>query len=95
MFLYTIVPIEAMFDESEAPKTVEVVRGHMRLLVTPVSHARGRIVQVISSNPHDFLVPSLQPGTEIALLEGDAVVGPPWDEAESHDPEAYFTGGLL
>lgn len=71
MILYTIVPTEEIFTEPDPPQTFEVVRGEMRLLVSAAGGARATVVRVISSNPNDYLNPTLQPGEVIPLDAGD------------------------
>lgn len=71
MILHTIVPLEEIFDEPGTQEMLEITRGEMRLIVTPTGNARGRVVQVISSDPADYLIAQYQPGLEIDLLAAD------------------------
>lgn len=69
--LYTIVPHEEIFAEEHEPELVEVVRGEMRLVVSPMSTGEAQVVRVISSNPNDYLLSNYQPGQTIKLIASD------------------------
>jgi hypothetical protein len=69
--LYTIVPVEVIFDESDAEGAVnkpseEVIEidGAM-LMIEPDGIGRGRIKRIISTAPEHFLDPRWQPGMTV------------------------------
>jgi hypothetical protein len=61
--LYTVIPEEAVLQGLEDLKASEEIyyRGR-RLLVQPLSFRQVRIVQLISSDPTDYLDMELTPG---------------------------------
>lgn len=69
MLLYTIVPEEIVFkrSEDEIESTQEIVYGGKKMLVYPVGFKQFQVVQLISSDPNDFLDTELQPGSVITL----------------------------
>src|SRR5690606_4503022 len=81
MLLYTIVPEDVIFgDDEEEEKGPELryvgpTGGGAFALVTPVGDGTGRIVRWISSNPGDYLDPSLAPGRLVRLPGGEVETG--------------------
>lgn len=69
MIHHTLLPMESVFDGWDQPRSAprEVVINGVTMLVEPVNESEARIVRLISSNPQDFLNPSLQPGMTIAF----------------------------
>ena len=66
--LYSIVSEEIVFQGFEELKaSKEISYQGKRLLVQPLSMTRAQIVQIISTDPSDFLSPELQPGTVIEM----------------------------
>jgi len=72
MLLYTLVPLEQIFDEDDMDnkprkkrRTLEV--GKVMLEVEESNDAEYEIVKLISSNPADYLNTKYQPGNKIAL----------------------------
>lgn len=65
MLLYTIVPPEMIFDESqeELPQEIEIKDGSVSLLCQTFPGGEMRISRIISSNPQDYLKPGWQPGS--------------------------------
>ncbi len=64
MILYTALPLELIWEgySEFSPKYEEITKDGQLLLIEPVSFNRGKIVRLISSNPQDYMNPSLQPG---------------------------------
>lgn len=70
--LYTVVPDEVIFgpddgEEEAAPTAFAWQRGRAAVQVVPVGERLGRIVRVFSTDPRDYLDPSLEPGRLIEL----------------------------
>ncbi len=73
MLLYTIFSPEEVWDEGE---TVEeepftVTMEGKKLLVSPAGPGRGRILQLLSTDPADFLDSRWEPGKMIFWLKPD------------------------
>ncbi|NSL51125.1 YlzJ-like family protein [Calidifontibacillus erzurumensis] len=69
MILYTTMPSELIFQENHqscSKQTIIEVNG-LSLLVEPVSHEECRVIQVLSTNPYDFLNDAIQPGSLLSL----------------------------
>lgn len=65
MILYTPMPLELVLEglEDYRPQYEEVVvRGH-KLLVERTGVNQAKLVRLLSTNPNDFLDPSLFPGS--------------------------------
>lgn len=63
--LYSIIPAEIVFDETddEAPNTYQQITfDNRQFIVEPMEDNCVRIVQLISSDPTDFMNTSYQPG---------------------------------
>ena len=68
MVLYTIVPEEVIFQSTEEiAASQEVVYNGKRILVQPIDFKSFKIVQLISSDPSDYLLTDFQPGSVITL----------------------------
>lgn len=68
MMLYTVMPLEVIFQEEEENGGYRSVNiGGVELEVEEISPGRGKIVRVISTDPCVFLNPSLQPGTQVQI----------------------------
>ncbi len=66
MILHTVLPIELVLEGLDQDRRfVEVDIGGVRMQVEPVSAEEATIVRIISTDPRDFLNPSLQPGRRI------------------------------
>ncbi len=67
MILWTPLPIEAVTEGLEpAPAATMEVRVRGRLVeVAPVGAGAGRVVRLHSTDPQDYLAPSLQPGAVV------------------------------
>ncbi len=74
MLLYTVVPPELIFEEeagaaADPPAApIEIQKGSVRLMVDPLPGGQGRISQIISTNPQDYLNPAWQPGTIMSIF---------------------------
>lgn len=67
--LYTVVPEEAMFQEinMEVKQTMYLI--HQRpVLCIEKPHGKLEVVQLLSTDPQDFLRNDFYPGQEISLL---------------------------
>ncbi len=71
MILYTALPLELILEgyEEFSPKYEEIKKDGQLLLIEPISFNRGKIVRLISSNPQDYMNPSLQPGEIIGITD--------------------------
>ncbi len=69
MILYTILPNEAVFptDQSAYEQQKVVEWNGVQLLVERTSLTECRVVQVLSTNPQDYLNESTQPGQMLTL----------------------------
>ncbi|MFC7392605.1 YlzJ-like family protein [Scopulibacillus cellulosilyticus] len=69
MILYTICPLEDIFEEEEKQpgkkQTIEV--NGVKLIVEDKGDNNYEIVQLISSNPQDFLDGRYQPGEKLTM----------------------------
>ena len=69
MFLYTVVPIEeVMKSEADEVKEVELIylqAGSGCLAVEMMKDGSGKIVNLISSDPNDYMNPSWAPGNVV------------------------------
>lgn len=69
MMLYTIYPLELILadddEKIEAPVTMEV--EGVKLIVEAAGSDQYKIVQLISSDPRDFLDERFQPGKAITM----------------------------
>ena len=68
--MWTIIPPELIWEGVEAkPKELLQMKWQgTQVLVEPMAFARGKIVQVLSTEPNDFLRPELQPGLIIDVM---------------------------
>lgn len=74
MFLYTIMPLEEVLAEGEETATggpFEMTVEGKKFLVTPEGPGQGRIMQLLSTDPADFLDPRWRPGNMIIWLKTD------------------------
>ena len=63
MIIWTIMPLEQVFDGMDKPPTYEEIEyKNVKLQVERISSAQCRIIRIISTNPWDFLEPKFQPG---------------------------------
>lgn len=74
MMLYTIVPIETIFEEEDSagtgvfsPTPIMIRRDGIDLLVEQMPGGEYRIQRLISTNPRDFLNPKWQPGSILSI----------------------------
>jgi len=69
MVLHTIVPEEIVFQgqQEELSGSQEIEFKGKKVLVQPLDFKRFRVVQIISSDPTDFLDSELQPGAVVTL----------------------------
>ncbi|KAF0195421.1 MAG: hypothetical protein FD169_1390 [Bacillota bacterium] len=68
MVLYTIVPEEVILEGAEEVcASQEIVYNGKRILVHPIDFKSFKIVQLISSDPSDFLSTDFQPGSIITM----------------------------
>ncbi|NPV25991.1 MAG: hypothetical protein HPY81_00765 [Firmicutes bacterium] len=75
MILYTALPIELILEGSECERKFRQIElDGVKLLVEATGEEEGRIVQVLSSDPNDFLNPSFQPGQTVKFYSCAAVV---------------------
>ncbi|EKN63941.1 YlzJ-like family protein [Schinkia azotoformans] len=69
MIMYTTMPHELIFQEnldSYSKQSIINVNG-LSLVVEPLSNEECRVVQVLSTNPYDFLNNAYSPGSIIML----------------------------
>jgi len=72
MLLYTIIPPEYIFEESD-PETeqeaeFEIKRGSLSLLVQPLPGGQAKVSRIISTNAQDYLNPQWQPGSIMSIF---------------------------
>ena len=69
MILYTILPHEAVFppEQSAYDKQNIIEWNGVELLVERTSLTECRVVQVLSTNPQDYLNEATQPGQMLTL----------------------------
>ncbi len=67
MLLYTVIPIESIFDSDSnnesPPDEVEIDQGRTSLLAQSLPGGQYKITRIISTDPQDYLKPEWQPGT--------------------------------
>jgi hypothetical protein len=75
MILYTIIPLEAVFDwETEngfhefSTDEVLIKQGSVSLLTQPLPGGQYKINRIISTDPQDYLKPEWQPGSIMSLF---------------------------
>lgn len=74
MMLYTIIPLEAIFDpemetsSGESTAEVEIKQGPVSLLAQPLPGGQYKINRIISTDPQDYLRPEWQPGSIMSLF---------------------------
>jgi hypothetical protein len=73
LVLYTVIPPEEVLAEEEtaAGQPFEMTVGGRKLLVAPEGPGQGRIMQLLSTDPADFLDPRWSPGNMIIWLKTD------------------------
>ncbi|GGH82017.1 hypothetical protein JOD43_002712 [Pullulanibacillus pueri] len=67
---YTIVPHEILFDEDHDVPTAQrrtIQVDGVPLIIEQSSTSEYEIVQILSSNPQDFLSEKIQPGKKMTL----------------------------
>lgn len=64
MILWTIAPIETLLTDNQKmlPQKVINYQG-IPLLIESISPNQYKIVQILSTNPNDYMINSLQPGS--------------------------------
>jgi len=68
LLLYTPIPIETVIDGIDKNyefKEIEI--NGVKLIIEPISINQGKIVQLISTNPQDYLNPNFSPGKIITF----------------------------
>lgn len=72
MLLYTIIPMESIFesetDNQEDFHEIEIMQGQASLLIQSISGGKYKITRIISTDPQDYLRPEWQPGTIISSI---------------------------
>lgn len=73
LILWTVMPLELVFENVATPQTfVELRQGKRLFLLQPQPDGRAKLVRLISSDPRDFLNPAWQPGTILPWPGPDA-----------------------
>lgn len=69
MIHYTVLPNEMVFEDEDEPKSNERVVDidGVQLIVQPQSDMEYKIVQLISSDPMQFMNPRYQPGNTVPI----------------------------
>lgn len=76
MFLYTIVPLEYIFDTDndekepdepgrKEPEEVQIKQNGVTVLAQPLPGGQMKITRLVSTNPQHYLQSDWQPGTVI------------------------------
>ena len=70
MILYTTMPLATVLQglEDLNPSYLEMEVSGTRLVVEGTGLGQGRIVRLLSTDPQDYLNPSLQPGMTINFV---------------------------
>ncbi len=71
MLIWSVVPSETIWqsaDEKQRTQTKVTEVNGIKVLVEPLSDGKGRICQVMSTNPADFLRTDLAPGAIVSLV---------------------------
>lgn len=71
MLLYTIIPMETIFESETdnwegSHNEIEMVQGRASLLVQSLPGGKYKVTRIISTDPQDYLRPEWQPGTIIS-----------------------------
>lgn len=69
MIMYTTMPHELIFQEnldSYSKQSIIEING-LSLVVEPISNGECRVVQVLSTNPYDFLNNAYAPGSILMM----------------------------
>jgi hypothetical protein len=76
MILYSIVPVEIVFDGGDevANKYQEIEYLGEKVVVSPLTNNEYEIVRIISTSPKSYLDPRLQPGNRIKATWNESVV---------------------
>jgi len=78
MFLYTIVPIQEVMnlntDEITKQNIVYLNAGSGLLAVEMMEHGKGKIINLISSDPYDYMNSSWTPGSIIDIFSKQHVL---------------------
>lgn len=75
MILYTAMPLELVLEDNECERKFQQVEiDSVKLLVEATGREEGRIVQIISTNPDDFLNPDIQPGRTVKFFPSGRVI---------------------
>jgi hypothetical protein len=71
MIIYTTMPLELVFadyEKVEKQKIQEIdMGGGVKMMVEPMGDYQGKIVRIISPNPHDYMNPRFAPGQTISF----------------------------
>lgn len=71
MLIWSVVPSETIWqneNEAQLPqRKITEVKG-TKVLVEPMADGKGRVCQVLSTNPADFLREDLTPGAIVNLI---------------------------
>jgi hypothetical protein len=65
--LYTVMPLDVIFQEEEEGGYRELELGGVQLQVEETSPGWGTIARVISTDPRAFLDPRFQPGVRVQI----------------------------
>lgn len=68
MIMYTVIPIEEIFDDEESPSLMAAHVMGCSVLIEPLGDGRGRIERILSTNPDDYLNSRIQPGSIVSLV---------------------------
>ena len=77
MIHHAALPLELIFEGCDRyrPEYLRIPFHRGALVVEPLSPAGARIIQLISSDPQDYLNPLFQPGRIIDLFPGSQEPG--------------------
>ncbi|MBG9800119.1 YlzJ-like family protein [Brevibacillus laterosporus] len=68
MIIYSAMPMELIFanqEQVEKQQIQEIQMGGAVMLVEPINSYEGKIVRLISPNPHDYVNPAYTPGQTV------------------------------
>ncbi len=71
MLIWSVIPSQIIWQSEETEQKpqskITEVKG-VKVLVEPLADGKGRICQVLSTNPNDFLREELTPGSIVNLV---------------------------
>ncbi|XEC97167.1 YlzJ-like family protein [Paenibacillus tarimensis] len=72
MTLYTIIPIERVFESPQEERNmgVEIMYNGVHLQIEPVAPGMGKVIRILDGSLNDYLRPELAPGCVLMYGQG-------------------------